>query len=314
MKSVFPKNSPAYKPYMQFKKKVESFIYGKEKELDKNHCKRLLKWLKTHFPMKRLKGKYNGRKIQTIIYRFYYAMYYYTFYNLDIKHDRKLLQIYYSEDFRDEIRDCAFFFSTKETSPSFFTIKIGNCTFTNKTRASSQRVSLWIEQCLETIGQIKGWRHPAIEGNLKIVFNEGTHYKYLAVCKRDADEILLKTTCSIFKSKEAMKYILTHELGHRYEYRHKFRIDFREKQWATTSVSRSKPTEHFAELFAFSLLKSSTLFPYYSKNTFNRYKKKLFKFETLMELVPPQPQRKGDYEDFNESPAFNYLSTPSQFL
>lgn len=103
---------------------------------------------------------------------------------------------------------------------------------------------------------IQGWRKKALSGSLTVNlkaprdFNGTVTGKY----RKSGDEMWVRTTPAVLKRAQgygSFEYIITHELGHRYESFNKVPTDFDKPIWWTTRYSRNEG-ESFAELFALS--------------------------------------------------------------
>lgn len=113
-------------------------------------------------------------------------------------------------------------------------------------------------KALESVFEgLKGWRKKALSGGVVVAlagpqeFRGTTSGKY----KSNEDILYVRATPNILKrsrgSYASFDYIITHELGHRYEYKHPVRADFDQPEWYTSAYSRTEG-EAFAELFALS--------------------------------------------------------------
>lgn len=138
------------------------------------------------------------------------------------------------------------------------TIKKGDITFIKEDTASYQRFLEVIEELTGFIHTLSGY-HKVPTRNLTIKFVSATTIKPKAKYISAQDIIAMRLFNKIAKGEEyaSPKYILLHELGHRYlKKHHQQGWDIDSGEWVTTPYSRKDSImggeEKFAELFAIS--------------------------------------------------------------
>jgi len=174
----------------------------------------------------------------------------------------------------DDIKNIELKFSSQDKIDE---LKLSNCTFYNKSIISQKRFIEISNDINNLLSQLEGFHKKSIQNNLKIYFVKKEMSKSAAVYKSNEDIIYIRpdkvTTGDNYGS---FKYVIIHELGHRYEHYFKLPTDFDNYNWVTTKYSRSENSfngEQFAELFALS--------QWYNKYE-NLYKDKLDAFLILM--------------------------------
>jgi hypothetical protein len=137
-------------------------------------------------------------------------------------------------------------------------VKVGGNTYVNLVGASDDRLQSMIKVIEEAFGGLKGWRRKALDGGLKVVFAGPRDFRGTSSGKyrSEQDELWIRATSGGRIDKGGtgyggLQYVITHELGHRYERKHHVQYDFDRSEWQTSRYS-SKDGEAFAELFAIS--------------------------------------------------------------
>ncbi len=139
-----------------------------------------------------------------------------------------------------------------------FEKKHGSNTYVNMVGASEQRFDALIGTIEGVFSGLDGWHRKALDGGIRVVFAGPKDFggtasgKYLS----EKDELWIRATPGGRIEKGGggyggLAYVITHELGHRYERKHHVPVDFDRPEWHTTPYSR-KDGEAFAELFALS--------------------------------------------------------------
>lgn len=136
-------------------------------------------------------------------------------------------------------------------------LKLSNATYLNRSNLSNTSFEKYAKSVDQVFAGIKGWRHKALSGNLKVAFVGAQEMRSQGRYKQSEDTLLVKATPTILKrggGYASLEYILVHELGHRYEKFHGTSgTDFDQPKWWTTRYSRTEGlagSESFAELFA----------------------------------------------------------------
>lgn len=135
-------------------------------------------------------------------------------------------------------------------------LKVEGHTFINSAGLEEEKLQEYAGRLLAIFKDLKGWRQKALTGGVKVLFaspadmgggTAGGRYK------SNEDTLMVRTTPSVLKrsgtSYGGFEYIITHELGHRYERKYRQAVDFDRPEWWTTPYSRNEG-ESFAELFA----------------------------------------------------------------
>jgi hypothetical protein len=139
-----------------------------------------------------------------------------------------------------------------------FEKKVGGNTYVNMVGATSDRLDAMISTIEGVFSGLSGWRHKALDGGVHVVFAGPKDFRGTAggTYKRDKDQLWIRATPGGRIDKAGggyggLAYVITHELGHRYEHKHHVPFDFDRPEWHTTLYSRNDG-ESFAELFALS--------------------------------------------------------------
>lgn len=131
---------------------------------------------------------------------------------------------------------------------------IGSNTYLNRAGLNSQTLEKYARRLEQVWSGVTGWRARAFVGGLTVAFVSAKEFpgKATGKYKSDQDEMRIRTTPAVLKRGDGyagFDYILTHELGHRYEYKVRVDRDFDLPEWWTSKYSRQEG-EAFAELFA----------------------------------------------------------------
>lgn len=166
------------------------------------------------------------------------------------------------------------------------TIKGRYATYVNQIGASKKTLSKYVDRVDSALANIVGWRSTAMN-DLKVLIAGPATFGGTAGGKYSAekDALFVRGTPAILKRNAggygSLDYIITHELGHRYERQHYMAIDFDQLAWYTTHYSRKEGfggSEAFAELFALGV------FPSIVKDSRGTWDKEIQqRFEKLME-------------------------------
>lgn len=128
--------------------------------------------------------------------------------------------------------------------------------FINGAGLDEKKLGTYADRLEAVFNDLKDWRKGALAGGVKVLFASPKDFgggtaggKY----KADQDTLMIRTTPDVLKrvgtAYGGFEYIIVHELGHRYEHKHRLSQDFDDSQWWTTPYSM-KEGEAFAELFA----------------------------------------------------------------
>jgi hypothetical protein len=153
------------------------------------------------------------------------------------------------------LADFAKYFSAEggKVVPNEITLE-GN-QFINGAGLDEKKLIEYAERLNAIFKDLKGWRRRALAGGLKVRFANPKDFAGTAggKYKSDQDTLFVRTTPAVLKREgkayAGFEYIITHEIGHRFERKNRLREDFDKPQWWTTPYSRNEG-EAFAELFA----------------------------------------------------------------
>lgn len=139
-----------------------------------------------------------------------------------------------------------------------FEKKHGGNSYVNMVGAAEPRFDALIGIIEGVFGGLNGWHRKALDGGIRVVFAGPKDFGGTASGKyrSEKDELWIRATPGgrIEKGGSGyggLGYVITHELGHRYERKHHVPYDFDRGEWYTTPYSH-KDGEAFAELFALS--------------------------------------------------------------
>ncbi len=160
---------------------------------------------------------------------------------------------------RTELPTIVQFLSAEGTGKApVFEKKVGGNTYVNMVGAAEPRFDAMIGAIEGVFSGLSGWRRKALDGGLHVVFAGPKDFHGTASGKyrSEQDQLWIRaTTGGKIEQRGAgyggLAYVITHELGHRYERKHHVLFDFDRPEWLTTSYSH-KDGESFAELFALS--------------------------------------------------------------
>lgn len=151
-------------------------------------------------------------------------------------------------------------FTTEGTGKKIPTVEktVGANTYTNNVGASEKRFDEMIALIEGVFAGLKGWRKGALEGGVRVLFMgpQDFHGTASGTYKSLIDQLWIRATTGgrIQKYGDGyggLAYVITHELGHRYERKHHLPVNFDQSDWLTTRYSHNEG-ESFAELFALS--------------------------------------------------------------
>lgn len=134
-------------------------------------------------------------------------------------------------------------------------VRVGEHTFLNEAGLSADSFKKYIAAMTTLFDQLEGWRRGALKGGVVVVFAGPKSFRGTSAGKYQSehDRLLVRATPAVLKRGSgtygAPDYIIVHELGHRFERKHRLPTDFDKVEWLTTAYSQ-KEGEAFAELFA----------------------------------------------------------------
>ncbi|ARN69948.1 MULTISPECIES: hypothetical protein [Vibrio] len=168
--------------------------------------------------------------------------------------------------------------------------KYRNIEFSNKSPLSEKAFLAKCKDLVQTINSLDGFHARAMEGSVKISFVGAKDIRSLAKYDSENDEVLIKhTSLSDNELYGHMRYLLVHELGHRYENKFGLPESFSDDWYRTTKYSftesLSGSSEAFAEVFAVS----------HWPEKYNEYSDTINRFSTIMNEYTPKLKVKKDF-------------------
>lgn len=134
-------------------------------------------------------------------------------------------------------------------------VQVDGNTFINEAGLSPDNFDKYVKAMSSLFAQVQGWRRGAFTGGATVVFAGPKAFRGTAggVYRWKQDQLFVRATPAVLKRSSgtygALDYIIIHELGHRFERKHRLPEDFDKVEWTTTKYSQ-KEGEPFAELFA----------------------------------------------------------------
>jgi hypothetical protein len=140
---------------------------------------------------------------------------------------------------------------------------VGSNTYINMVGASDKSLDAMIATIEDAFHSLKGWRKQALAGGVTTVFAGPKDFRGTASGRynKDHDRLWIRATAGgrIDKAGDgygSLRYVIVHELGHRYEFKKGLPFDFQRSEWYTSRYSMTEgmsgASEAFAELFAIS--------------------------------------------------------------
>lgn len=151
-------------------------------------------------------------------------------------------------------------FSSSEGSAKPITreVKEGGNTYLNEVGANDKNLAEMVKTIEHVFANLKGWRKQALSGGITVVFKGPKDFRGTSsgTYKRQLDQLWIRATTGGRVERGGsgyggLAYVITHELGHRYENKHHVSVDFDRPEWHTSRYSHNDG-ESFAELFALS--------------------------------------------------------------
>lgn len=137
-------------------------------------------------------------------------------------------------------------------------VVVGGNTYVNEVGASEAALRKYVARLEAIFGDLRGWHRRALVGGVTVVLASPRNFRGTAggVYKRsEGGKLYVRATPDVLNrtggAYGSFEYILTHEIGHRYEDKHRLPADFDKPGWWTTKYSMNEG-ESFAELFALS--------------------------------------------------------------
>jgi hypothetical protein len=136
--------------------------------------------------------------------------------------------------------------------------KVGGNTYVNMVGVNDEKLDAMIAEMEGIFAGLKGWHRGALSGGIKVHLAGPKDFRGTASGKygREGDILWIRATVGgrierAGSGYGGFSYVVTHELGHRYEAKHHLKVDFDRAEWHTTKYSINDG-ESFAELFALS--------------------------------------------------------------
>jgi len=135
-------------------------------------------------------------------------------------------------------------------------LKIGSVTYYKESSVSQKRFETLSKEISSFLGTLKGFHKSSID-KLVVRYKSASEMKAKAKYKQDVDEIWIRIYNKMPMGEEyaSPKYIILHELGHRFLRQNKQSWDIDQFSWITTKysgVDSMNGEEKFAELYAIS--------------------------------------------------------------
>ncbi len=135
---------------------------------------------------------------------------------------------------------------------------VGGNTYVNMVGANDAKFDTMIAEIEGVFGSLRGWRQGALSGGVTVHLAGPKDFRGTASGKyNESGDVLWIRATSGGRIERAgtgyggFGYVITHELGHRYERKHHVKYDFDRGEWHTSRYSATDG-EAFAELFAIS--------------------------------------------------------------
>lgn len=136
-------------------------------------------------------------------------------------------------------------------------IVLNGNTYQNISGFSEAELTKYAKRVDQAFDSLKGWRRQALAGGVTVALAGPKDFRGTATgtYRSEQDVLYVRATPAVLKRSgheyAGFEYILVHELGHRFERKHRVPLDFDKPEWWTSRYSRSDG-ESFAELFALS--------------------------------------------------------------
>ena len=159
--------------------------------------------------------------------------------------------------FRPMVEDFVAKFSNLSGPKVVPEVVVNGNTYKNLRGFSEKTLMKYVRVLDGILSSLKGWKKRALKGGVVIALAGPDQFRSTAggVYKSAEDVMYVRATPKIIKrtggTYGSFEYIFVHEMGHRYEYKVRVRVDFDRMPWRTTRYSW-KEGESFAELFALS--------------------------------------------------------------
>lgn len=137
-------------------------------------------------------------------------------------------------------------------------VKEGGNTYVNEVGANDKNLAEMVKTIEHVFANLHGWRKKALSGGVVVVFKGPKDFRGTSsgTYKRALDQLWIRATTGGRVERGGsgyggLAYVITHELGHRYENKNHVPYDFDRPEWHTSRYSHNDG-ETFAELFALS--------------------------------------------------------------
>jgi hypothetical protein len=137
-------------------------------------------------------------------------------------------------------------------------LRVGSNIYVNEVGVNEAALKKYASRLEAIFDDLKGWHKKALVGGVEVVLASPRNFRGTAggVYKMsEGGKLYVRATPAVLSRSGgygSFEYILTHELGHRYEHKNRMPSeDFDKSPWWTTKYSRNDG-ESFAELFALS--------------------------------------------------------------
>lgn len=140
-------------------------------------------------------------------------------------------------------------------------LRVGSNLYLNLSGFTEPQLKKFAESLEQVFDGLKGWRQKALAGGVRVALAGPKEFRGTAAgkYKREEDTLYVRATPAVLKrtrgSYGSFDYIIVHELGHRYDDKHRLPTDFEQSEWHTSKYSTTETMsggESFAELFAIS--------------------------------------------------------------
>jgi hypothetical protein len=135
-------------------------------------------------------------------------------------------------------------------------LRVEGNTYINEVGLNESSFQKYVARLELIFKDLNGWHKKALTGGVTIILASPRNFRGTAggKYKTSEDRLLVRTTPNILRRSggyASFEYILTHEIGHRFERKNRLPTDFDKPEWWTTKYSYNEG-ESFAELFALS--------------------------------------------------------------
>lgn len=220
--------------------------------------KQIAAWLEDHFFFQGAKTPRGQKDLKEAVTKLYWWLKNGLAQQADPERIRSTIEASW-EDVRRRLADLVKYFSSEGGRDVPKELKIGGNTYVNVSGFDASTLEKYAKRLESVFDTLKGWRKKALKvrGGVRVAlagpgdFRGTSKGKY----KTDQDTLYVRATPEVLKRSGAtygsFEYIITHELGHRYQHKYRMSVDFDKPDWWTSKYSHNEG-ESFAELFALS--------------------------------------------------------------